>query len=106
MKSEDIYEGVAEKRFDLVMDHDHTAVHPRVKKVVLPKKTGGMKYLSLAGELGFDIALPMVGGLIIGTKLDARFGTVHAWTIGLFMFGLVLSCASLIRIVRDVTRKA
>ncbi len=88
------------------MDDGHTAVHPRVKKKVPKAKTSGMKYFSLAGELGFDIALPMVGGLIIGTKLDARWGTAPRWTVGLFVFGLALSCTSLIRIVRDVTRKA
>ncbi len=96
---------IGEKKFDLVVDSRDTLAHPRVKKTVEKRKTSGFKYFSLAGELGFDIALPMVGGLIIGTKLDARWGTQPKLTVGLFLFGLALSCASLIRIVRDVSHK-
>lgn len=96
---------VEEKIFDLVVDEQNTSTNPRIKKVISKGSSSGMKYFSLAGQLGFDIALPMVGGLIIGNKLDARWGTQPRWTIGLFLFGLGLSCASLIRIVRDATRK-
>lgn len=103
MKSVD--DQVLEKHFDLEVGEEHTHAHPRIKKSAQKKTTSGMKYLSLAGELGFDIAIPMVGGLILGTKLDQRWGTTPRWTVGLFVAGLVLSCASLIRIVRDVTRK-
>ncbi len=97
---------VEEKKFDLHLDDEDAIAHPRIKKDLPKRQTSGMKYFSLAGELGFDIALPMVLGLIIGTKLDARWGTQPKITIGLFIFGMVLSCTSLIRIVRDVSRKA
>lgn len=96
---------IGEKQFDLHIDDGSTEAHPRTKKIQPKAKTSGLKYFSLAGQLGFDIALPMAAGLIIGTKLDERWGTQPKATIGLFLVGLGLSCASLIRIVQDVTRK-
>ena len=96
---------VSEKQFDIRLKPGETNIHPRIKKTVIRGQSDGWKYFSLAGELGFDIALPMALGLIVGTKLDARWGTSPKIAIGLFVFGLALSCASLIRIVKDVSRK-
>lgn len=102
----DNYGEVEEKQFDLVVDEGETKAHPRQKKQGAGKgQGGGWKYLSLAGELGFDIAIPMVAGLVIGERLDKAWGTAPRMTLGLFVAGLILACASLIRIVRDVFRK-
>lgn len=95
---------IGEKQFDLQVDTSETMAHPRIKKAPV-RKTNGFKYFGLAGELGFDIALPLAAGFILGAKIDARYGTQPKATIGLFVFGLLLSCASLIRIVRDVSDK-
>lgn len=100
-KIEDIVE---EKKFDLTLDGSEANVSPRAKKIV-KKQSDGWKYVSLAGELGFDIALPMVVGGIIGMKVDEHWGTQPKATIGLFLIGLGIGCTSLIRIVRDVIRK-
>ncbi len=105
MLDPDLSDTVEEKKFDLIVDEHTTGAHPREKKDIPKSSTNGMKYFALAGELGFDIALPMVLGFIVGEKLDARWGTQPKATIGLFLAGLVLSCTSLIRIVRDVIRK-
>jgi F0F1-type ATP synthase assembly protein I len=105
METDETDEQIAEKKFDIDMDGQATNVRPRVKKTVPKEHTSGLKYISLAGELGFDIALPMAAGLIIGVKLDAYWGTQPRMTIGLFVLGLVISCASLIRIVQDVNHK-
>lgn len=97
-------DSVGEKKFDLRIDGGDISVSPRAKKHTQQHKSG-WAYVSLAGELGFDIALPMVGGIIIGIRVDEYFGTQPKATIGLFIFGLVIACTSLIRIVRDVTSK-
>ena len=90
--------------YDLSVNGDQTVIHPR-----MPKSTkgtsGSLRYLSLAGQLGFDIAVPMVVGLIVGRWLDDMWRTAPTYTIGLFSFGCVIGCTSLIRIVQDVTRR-
>jgi len=98
-------DSIEEKTFNLRVDEGDTRLSPREKKTGNRGQTNGWKYVSLAGELGFDIALPMTGGLIIGIKLDEYWGSQPKATIGLFLLGLVISCTSLIRIVRDVARK-
>jgi hypothetical protein len=101
----DSEDDIGEKQFDLHMDTSETMTHPRVKKNAPIRQTNGFKYFGLAGELGFDIALPIAAGFILGAKIDSRYGTGPKATIGLFIFGLLLSCASLIRIVKDVSGK-
>jgi len=97
---------VCEKQFDLELAEDQTKTHPRAKKPVsAPKSKGVWNYFAMAGQLGFDIALPMVLGLIVGTKLDERWGTRPKATLALLAVGFVISCTSLIRIVRDASRK-
>ena len=97
---------VCEKQFDLVVGNDEVNTRPRVKKrFSTSKDKEGWNYFSLAGQLGFDIALPMVLGLVIGTNLDDRWGTRPKATLIFLMIGLFFSCTSLIRIVRDASHK-
>lgn len=95
-----------DEQFDVILEDVETGIRPRVApKSVVKQQQTGWEFASVAGQIGFDIALPMVLGLVIGTKLDDRWGTRPRFTLGLFVVGLVLSCASLIHIVRDATRK-
>lgn len=97
---------VCEKQFDLVVGNGEMDARPRAtKRFSTPKGKEGWNYFSLAGQLGFDIALPMVIGLVIGTNLDDRWGTRPKATLVFLMIGLFFSCTSLIRIVRDASRK-
>lgn len=96
------------EHFDVILEDVETGVRPRKIKPAEKKKSAvgsGWQYTSLAGEIGFDVAVPMVAGLIIGAKLDERWGTQPKATLLLFGLGLLFSCASLIRIVRDVLNK-
>jgi len=102
--SEEI-DGVGEKQFDLEIGEGKTLAHPRFRKQKSGRKGPDWKFFSLAGELGFDIALPMVLGLICGIQLDARFGTHPRATLILFVIGCVIAGTSLIRIVRDASKE-
>lgn len=97
----------SEEEFDVILEDVETGIRPRKVKSVEKKKTrgGGWEYAGIAGQIGFEIALPMVLGLVIGTKLDERWGTRPNVTLILFSLGLVLACTSLIRIVREVLGK-
>lgn len=95
--------------FDVVLEDVETGIRPRKSKPLGKKSTsgdgGGWQFASVAGQVGFDIALPMVLGLIGGVKLDEYWGTRPKATLILFGVGLFISCASLIRIVRDAVSK-
>ncbi len=93
--------------YDVILEDVETGIRPRKTKSAEKKTSGsgGWEFVGMAGQVGFDIALPMALGLVAGVKLDERWGTKPQATLILFGLGLVLSCASLIRIVRDTTSK-
>lgn len=95
--------------FDVVLEDVETGIRPRKSKPPgkkISSNTGdGWQFASVAGQVGFDIALPMVLGLVGGVKLDEHWGTRPKATLILFGVGLFISCASLIRIVRDAVGK-
>lgn len=44
-----------------------------------------------AMSLGWDLAVPIFGGALLGYFLDRFFGTGHIFTIGLIFFGIFVS---------------
>lgn len=52
-----------------------------------------------ASSIGWEIALPIVGGTVIGYLIDQRYQTGVTFTLGLLFFGLVISVMSLIRFI-------
>lgn len=60
-----------------------------------------IQYLAFAWELGYSIALPLVGSAFGGRWLDARFGTTPA----LLLIGITISIIiSTVIIVRKTSR--
>ncbi len=94
--------------YDVILEDVETGIRPRKAKPADKKSSrgnDGWQFASVAGQVGLDIALPMVLGLVGGVKLDEHWGTRPKATLVLFGFGLLVSCASLIRIVRDAVAK-
>lgn len=96
-----------DEQYDVVLEDEEGFVRPRKRKEAKEKKVkaNGWQLAGVAGQIGFDVALPMVGGLIIGIKLDKVWGTHPKMTLMLFCVGILLGCTSLIRIVRDALRR-
>lgn len=96
-----------EEHYDVLLDDLETGLRPRKVKIDPKKKAkkSGWGSATAVGEIGFDIALPMVLGLVVGTKLDEQWGTRPKATLVLFFTGLIIGCTSLIRIVYDSLRK-
>jgi ATP synthase protein I len=46
------------------------------------------------GMVGWSVAVPTVGGALLGTWLDAHHPNGHSWTLALLVAGLVLGCAN------------
>jgi len=60
----------------------------------------------LATSLGWDLALPIIGGTVIGYFLDRWLETGHTFTLGLLFLGIVISYYNLWRFIRRVDRKS
>jgi len=41
-----------------------------------------------ATSLGWDLALPIFGGVLVGYFLDRSLGTTYLFTLGLLLFGI------------------
>lgn len=52
----------------------------------------------------FEIALPTVGGLVIGSYLDRYFDTSPALTLILFVFGIAIGVKNLLQIMKRLNR--
>lgn len=96
-----------EEQFDVILEDDEGVIRPRKTKPI-PKgkqKENSWEWAGMAGQVGFDVALPMVVGLMIGLKLDDLWGTRPNVTLILFGVGIIIGCTSLIRIVRDASKR-
>lgn len=92
----------ANEHYDVVLEDIEDPIRPRQGKSVQKEESpSGWQLFAGTGEVGFEIALPMTVGLIVGVKVDEMWGTRPKATLAFFLVGLVISCASLIRIVRD-----
>ena len=60
----------------------------------------------LATSLGWDLAVPIIGGTLIGYFLDKWLTTGHIFTLGLLFLGIVVSYFNLWRFIRRVDRKS
>lgn len=50
--------------------------------------------LGLVGTVGWMVAMPTVGGALLGRWLDTKFDTRVFWTLSLIFVGVTLGCAS------------
>jgi F0F1-type ATP synthase assembly protein I len=55
---------------------------------------------SLAGEIGFILALPLVILVVLGVKVDKHFGTTPLFIIVGMLLSMVISATAIIRKVR------
>ena len=58
----------------------------------------------VAMSLGWDLAIPIFGGVLIGYLLDQWLATGPTFTLGLLVLGIVIGYYNLARFIRRVTR--
>lgn len=97
-----------DEQFDVILEDEEGVIRPRKTKTTpkAAKPDTSWEWAGMAGQVGFDVALPMVVGLLIGLKLDDVWGTRPTLTLALFVLGIVIGCTSLFRIVRDASKRA
>ena len=57
-----------------------------------------------ATTLGWDLAIPIFGGVLIGYLLDRLLGTDYIFTLGLLMMGIFVSYYNLARFIQRLKR--
>jgi F0F1-type ATP synthase assembly protein I len=55
-----------------------------------------------ATTLGWDLALPIFGGVLIGYLLDRALGTRYVFTLGLLLFGIGTGFYNVIRSIQHM----
>jgi len=58
-----------------------------------------------AMSLGWDLALPIFGGVLLGNLLDRWLGTGHIFTLGLLTLGIGVGYYNVVRFIRRIDRK-
>ena len=50
--------------------------------------------LGMSGLIGWSVAVPTLGGIMLGVWLDRRYPGGFSWTIALLFAGLFVGCAN------------
>jgi predicted F0F1-ATPase subunit len=60
---------------------------------------------AMATSLGWDIAIPIFGGVLLGYFLDRWLKTGYVFTIGLLFLGTIVSFYNLLRFAQQMMRQ-
>jgi F0F1-type ATP synthase assembly protein I len=55
-------------------------------------------------SLGWDLAIPIFGGVLLGQFIDQKIGTDYIFTVGLLFFGISVSYYNLWKFVQKMKR--
>lgn len=103
--------GLSKRRITKQFNVNLTGEVPSVSERKKGKKDGtrmedsSWYYLGAVGQIGFAIAIPIAGGALVGSYLDRSWGTYPKMTLGLLMFGLVVSGVNFYRTVQEILKK-
>jgi ATP synthase protein I len=50
--------------------------------------------LGMSGLIGWSVAVPTLGGVLLGLWLDRRYPGARSWTLMLLVAGLCIGCAN------------
>ncbi|MCB0154426.1 MAG: AtpZ/AtpI family protein [Anaerolineae bacterium] len=59
----------------------------------------------IALSLGWELALPIFAGVLLGQLLDQWLGTLPTFTLGLLTLGIGLGYYNLLRFIRRIDRR-
>ena len=93
------------EKFDIAIDEGGNAFSRKRKEHDRQEMSTTWYYLSLVGEIGFSIAIPITVGVLIGSFIDRKIGTYPKWTVGLLVSGTILAILHMIRVVRTILKE-
>ena len=91
--------------FDFSISDEVPKFNPRKRKHKKSASSETFSYVGFASDLGFSIALPLGGSLIIGRYLDERFGFTPKLTIVSLIVGFLISMTTFIKAIRAVMKR-
>ena len=91
-------------QFTLHLDEEEGTIFKK-REEKKPIKPNVWKYLGLASDLGFMIAVPIAGGALIGYTIDKKWSTYPHATRILLLIGIVISIAGFIKTIKELMEK-
>lgn len=89
--------------FELFVSGEETNIAPRARGKKKTVQSGApWYYLGLIGEIGFVIALPMVGGALLGVVIDRTWSTTPKATLSLLFLGAAVSFFNVFKTVKTI----
>lgn len=64
-------------------------------------QSGGLALLAQVTTLAWNLVIPIVGGVLLGSFLDKRAGDQLTWTISLLALGIMVSFGNLYNLYMD-----
>jgi F0F1-type ATP synthase assembly protein I len=61
--------------------------------------------VGVASELGFVIAFPLVGGILLGSYLDQKFSSYPKITLSLLLLGVMVSFCNLFLVMKEFMKR-
>ncbi len=66
------------------------------------KKQGhGLGLLAQVSTLAWDLVVPIIGGVLLGSYLDRRLDSELTWTISLLVLGILIAFGNLYNLYRE-----
>lgn len=98
-------EGSQDKaRFELIVDRTSTSL----RKISQRKKKSSapfLLYVGFAADLGFVVALPIVGGALLGRFFDSLWQTDGKATLNGIFIGIAISLIGFVHTVMDIMKR-
>lgn len=61
----------------------------------IDKKSSGLGLLGKVSTLAWDLVIPIVGGVLIGSFIDKRTGSDFTWSLSLLVLGVLIAFTNL-----------
>lgn len=79
-------------------------VEKKPKKEDKSSEEDSARIFFLAGNIGFSMSLPLVGGALLGFFLDRRFQTSPRMTLFFLFIGFIIGCYSMYKVLRELEK--
>ena len=80
-------------------------IEPRKADKKKGKERNSWYYMGLVGQIGYAIALPIVGGGLLGGYIDRRLSSYPKATLLFLLLGFVVSITGFVETIRELMRQ-
>jgi F0F1-type ATP synthase assembly protein I len=94
------------EQYTMLLDKGEQGIVVSGHKEKQQKKQDAWYYLGFVGQIGYSIALPIVGGALLGAYIDRVRSTYPKATIFLLFVGFVLSFIAFVKTIQELIKKS